>query len=403
MGWPARPHGSLLAMQPPLQPPLHGYRIIDLTMNMSGPLGTMVLADQGADVIKVEPPGGEVIRKVGMGRGGTTAYFANLNRNKRSIIIDLAQDRGRKVLRTLIDGADAVVQNFRLGVAERLGLSAGELRSGRPELVYLSITGFGPQGPMAAAPAYDHTVQALSGMAARQADPRGGEPDLVRHGIVDKATAYTAAQALTAAFLARERTGQGRTIEISMLDVALNFMWPDGMMNHTTLDDIPQVPAVASSFRLTKTADGYVSVVTLTDRQWQGLLAASGVVLDERAGTVEGRMKHGGETMRAVKKRLAELTTDEVVARMAANAVPCAPVVGLGDVHTHPQVVASGVLEEVDHPVLGRLRQPRPAAALGSPDRRPAPAAGEHTDAILAEAGFTAEQIGELRRSAVVA
>ncbi|HEX9545872.1 MAG TPA: CoA transferase, partial [Acidimicrobiales bacterium] len=153
--------------------PLAGYRIIDLTMNMSGPFGTMLVADQGADVIKVEPPGGDVIRKVGTGRGGTTAYFANLNRNKRSIVVDLQQDRGREVLLRLISAADAVVQNFRLGVAERLGISGGELRRDHPRLVYLSITGFGPAGPMAPAPAYDHTVQALSGIAARQADPRG--------------------------------------------------------------------------------------------------------------------------------------------------------------------------------------------------------------------------------------
>jgi crotonobetainyl-CoA:carnitine CoA-transferase CaiB-like acyl-CoA transferase len=377
-------------------------------MNMSGPFGTMMLADQGADVIKVEPPGGEVIRKVGTGRDGTTAYFANLNRNKRSIVIDLQTEGGRAVLLRLLDGADVFIQNFRLGVADRLGLGRDQLREGRPRLVCVSITGFGPAGPLASAPAYDHAVQALSGIAARQADPKERVPDLVRHGIVDKATAYTAAQAITAALLTRERTGSGDSIEISMLDVALNFLWPDGMMSHTCLDDLPPVPAVAGSFRLTRTADGFVSVVTLTDRQWQGLVAAAGVVEDLRSGTVEGRMKHGGDTMRAVKKRLGELTTDEVVALMAAHEVPCAPVVGLGQVHTHPQVVASGVLEETVHPALGRMRQPRPAARFsGDADGwlarcRPAPAAGEHTDEILEEAGFSAAERSELRDSGVV-
>ena len=385
--------------------PLTGYRVVDLTMNMSGPLGTMVLADQGADVIKVEPPGGEVIRKVGMGRSGTTTYFANLNRSKRSIIIDLQNQRGREVLLRLVDGADVFVQNFRLGVIERLGLAAADLRRQRPDLIYVSITGFGPQGPLASAPAYDHAVQALSGIAARQADPREGTPDLVRHGIVDKATAYTAAQAITAALLVRERGGGGTEIEISMLDVAVNFLWPDGMMNHTCLEDIPEVPAVAGSFRLTKTADGYVSVVTLTDRQWRGLVAAAGVTEDARSDTVEGRMKHGGDTMRQVKKRLGELTTEEVVARMTAHEVPCAPVVGLGQVASHPQVVASRLLEETVHPALGRIVQPRPAARLRGPEeaeRTPAPAAGEHTDDILAEADFTPDQIAALRRDGVV-
>ena len=394
-----------MAPDGPLSGPLTGYRVLDLTMNMSGPFGTMMLADQGADVIKVEPPGGEVIRKVGTGRDGTTAYFANLNRNKRSIVIDLQTDRGRAVLLRLLDGADVFIQNFRLGVAGRLGLGSEELREGRPRLVYVSITGFGPAGPLASAPAYDHAVQALSGIAARQADPKEGLPDLVRHGIVDKATAYTAAQAITAALLTRERTGSGDSIEISMLDVAINFLWPDGMMSHTCLEDLPPVPAVAGSFRLTRTADGYVSVVTLTDRQWQGLVAAAGVMEDSRSGTVEGRMKHGGDTMRAVKKRLGELTTDEVVALMAAHEVPCAPVVGLEQVHRHPQVVAARVLEETVHPVRGRMRQPRPAARFSSgaaPAPRPAPAAGEHTEEVLEEAGFSAAEQAELRDSGVV-
>jgi crotonobetainyl-CoA:carnitine CoA-transferase CaiB-like acyl-CoA transferase len=380
--------------------------VIDLTMNMSGPLATMVLADQGADVVKVEPPGGEVIRRVGTGRGGTSTYFSNLNRSKRSIVIDLQSPEGHALLVRLVDGADVFVQNFRLGVAGRLGLGAEDLRGMRPRLIYVSITGYGPEGgPLSTAPAYDHGVQALSGIAARQADPRGGDPDLVRHGVVDKSTAYTTAQAITAALLARERTGLGTAIEVSMLDVAINFLWPDGMMNQTCLDDVPEVPAVAGSFRLTKTADGFVSVVTLTDAQWQGMVVASGVAEDTRANSVEGRMKHGGETMREVKKNLLGMTTADVVDRMTAHEVPCAPVVGLADVRSHPQVVASGVMEEVDHPQLGRIVQPRPAARMsGIPEsaRTPAPAAGQHTDEILAELGLSATDIGELRQQGVV-
>jgi crotonobetainyl-CoA:carnitine CoA-transferase CaiB-like acyl-CoA transferase len=386
---------------------LAGFKLVDLTMNMSGPLATMVLADQGADVIKVEPPGGEVIRRVGTGRRGTSTYFSNLNRSKRSIVIDLQTAEGHDLLLRLVDGADVFVQNFRLGVAERMGLGEDDLRRGRAGLIYVSITGFGPEGgPLSMAPAYDHGVQALSGIAARQADPRGGDPDLVRHGIVDKSTAYTAAQAITAALLARERTRAGAAIQVSMLDVALNFLWPDGMMNHTCLDEVPEVPAVAGSFRLTKTADGFVSVVTLTDSQWQGMVAASGVAVDDRASSVEGRMKHGGETMREVKKHLLEMTTEDVVARMTANEVPCAPVVALGDVRSHPQVISSGVIEEIDHPALGRIVQPRPAARISGvteAERTPAPAAGQHTDEILAEAGLSEDEVAELRSRGIVA
>jgi crotonobetainyl-CoA:carnitine CoA-transferase CaiB-like acyl-CoA transferase len=387
--------------------PLAGFRIVDLTMNMSGPLATMVLADQGADVVKVEPPGGEVIRRVGTGRGGTSTYFSNLNRSKRSIVLDLQRPEGLALLMRLVDGADVFVQNFRLGVAERLGLGADDLRATRPRLIYVSVTGYGPEGgPLSMAPAYDHGVQALSGMAARQADPRGGDPDLVRHGVVDKSTAYTTAQAITAALLARERTGVGTAIQVSMLDVAINFLWPDGMMNHTCLDDVPEVPAVAGSFRLTKTADGFVSVVTLTDAQWQGMVVASGVAEDSRANSVEGRMKHGGETMREVKRHLLDMTTAEVVDRMTTNEVPCAPVVGLAEVRSHPQVISSGVIEEIDHPQLGRIVQPRPAARLSDiPEaaRTPAPAVGQHTDEVLTELGLSVGDIRLLRESGVVA
>ena len=386
--------------------PLNGFRIVDLTMNMSGPLATMILADQGADVIKVEPPDGDVIRRLGTGRGGTSAFFANLNRTKRSIVIDLQQPSGHSTLLRLVDGADVFIQNFRVGVAERLGVGAADLRPGRPRLVYVSITGFGTKGPLAANPAYDHVVQALSGTVARQIDPKVGVPEFVRQGIVDKTTAYTAAQAITAALLARERRGVGAAVELSMLDVALSFLWPDGMMNHTCLDEVNLLPEVAASYRLSKTADGYVSVVTLTDKQWEGLVVAAGVTIDERLATVQGRMKHGGEAMREVKKNLAELSTADVLARMAANGVPCAPVIGLADLHAYPQIAASGLLEEVEHPALGRIVQPRPAIRRPGepePERWPSPELGEHTDEILAEVGFTAAEVAELRQRSIVA
>jgi crotonobetainyl-CoA:carnitine CoA-transferase CaiB-like acyl-CoA transferase len=347
-----------------------------------------------------------VIRKLGTGRDGTSAFFANLNRTKRSIVVDLQRRGGLETVLRLADGADVFVQNFRLGVAERLGVGADEVRRGRARLVYVTITGFGRTGPFAANPAYDHVVQALSGTAARQIDPKVGVPEFVRQGVVDKTTAYTAAQAITAALLGRERTGVGGAIEISMLDAAICFLWPDGMMNHTCLDGLRLMPEVAASYRLSKTADGYVSVVSLTDEQWQGLVVASGVTFDERLATLKGRMRHGGEAMREVKKRLAELSTAEVLERMAANGVPCAPVVGLDELRSHPQVEASGVLEEVDHPALGRVVQPRPAArATDGPEPRrwPSPALGEHTDEILAEAGFSRAEVDGLRQRAVVA
>ncbi|MEY2430500.1 MAG: hypothetical protein QOC92_225, partial [Acidimicrobiaceae bacterium] len=206
--------------------PLAGIRIIDLTSNMSGPLATMMLADQGADVVKVEPPTGDAIRTVGTGHDGMSAYFANNNRGKRSITVDLSTDAGRDVVRRLTADADVFVQNFRPGVIERLGLDSGLLCAANGRLVYASISGFGNRGPLAGAPAYDHVVQALSGFAAIQSAGTS-EPSMVRHGVIDKATAYTLAQAVTAALLQRERTGRGARVDVSMLDVAIAFLWPD--------------------------------------------------------------------------------------------------------------------------------------------------------------------------------
>jgi crotonobetainyl-CoA:carnitine CoA-transferase CaiB-like acyl-CoA transferase len=385
--------------------PLAGVRVIDLTTNMSGPLATLVLADQGADVVKVEPLAGDLIRTVGTGRDGMSAYFANLNRGKRSIAVDLTNPGGRQIVEGLASSADVFVQNFRTGVADRLGVGADVLCAANPRLVYASISGFGPTGPLAAAPAYDHVVQALSGFAALQTD--GDQPSLVRQGVVDKATAYSTAQAITAALLARATSGRGTRVDVSMLDVAVAFIWPDGMMNHTCAEPDEVLPPVSRSFRVTPTADGHVSLVTLTARQWEGLVDA---VLDGEAErpdlTATGaRMAAGGEIMRRVRAKLATMPTAEVVERLGAADVPCAPVVALDAVSAHPQVAASGTVMDVDHAVLGAARQARPAPRFDG-ERSPVPAwaprLGEHTDQILREAGMTAAQIDELRAAHAV-
>jgi crotonobetainyl-CoA:carnitine CoA-transferase CaiB-like acyl-CoA transferase len=385
--------------------PLAGVRVIDLTTNMSGPLATQVLADQGADVIKVEPPAGDLIRTVGTGRAGMSAYFANLNRGKRSIAVDIAVPAGRQLVERLSSTADVFVQNFRMGVAERLGLGPDVVCAANPRLVYTSISGFGPTGPLAAAPAYDHVVQALSGFAALQSE--GREPALVRQGVVDKATAYSTAQAVTAALLARATTGRGAHVDVSMLDVAVAFIWPDGMMNHTCADPDEVLPPVSRSFRVTPTADGHVSLVTLTARQWGALVDA---ILDGEAErpdlTATGaRMTAGGAIMRRVRAKLATLPTAEVVERLAAADVPCAPVVALDAVPAHPQVAASGAVLAVDHTVLGAVHQARPAPRFdGVPSPVPpwAPRLGEHTDQILREAGLQEAEITELRTAGTV-
>jgi crotonobetainyl-CoA:carnitine CoA-transferase CaiB-like acyl-CoA transferase len=384
--------------------PLAGLKVVDLTSNMSGPLATMVLADQGADVVKVEPLTGDIIRTVGTGRNGMSAYFANVNRGKRSIAVDLSKDEGRALVLRLAGGADVFAQNFKTGVADRLGVGPAAVRAGNERLVYLSISGFGPDGPLGDAPAYDHVVQALSGFAALQSE--SAEPAMVRHGAIDKATAYSAAQAVTAALLQRVRTGTGALVEVSMLDVAIAFLWPDGMMNHTVIDPEKLLPPVHRSFKLTPTADGQVSLVTLTAGQWQGLVDA----LLEDAGPdlsdTGARMAGGAAVMREVRAKIATMPTAEVVEKLTAANVPVAPVVELEAVHEHPQVVASGTVVELDHSVIGPMRQPRPAPVVDGDRDAPTPAAptlGGDTDAVLGEAGFTAGEIADLRGAGTVA
>lgn len=386
--------------------PLAGIRIVDLTSNMSGPLATMVLADQGADVVKVEPLTGDAIRSVGSGHAGMSAYFANNNRGKRSIAINLTMDAGRDIVRRLVANADVFAQNFRPGVIERLGLGAEALQSGNPRLIYASISGFGTTGPLADAPAYDHVVQALSGFAAIQSAGTS-EPSMVRHGVIDKATAYTLAQAVTAALFDRERTGRGARIDVSMLDTAIAFLWPDGMMDHTVDAPSSVLPPTSRSFRVSPTADGEVVLVTLTGAQWAGLTAA---LLDgdsDGAGAMDTaeRMKGGAEVMRRVRTVIANMPTDEVVARLRAADVPVAPVRKLEEVALDPQVEASATVRAFEHAVLGPVHQPRPAPLFDGVAIDPVPSApnlGEHTDAILREAGCSDADIDALRADGVV-
>jgi crotonobetainyl-CoA:carnitine CoA-transferase CaiB-like acyl-CoA transferase len=385
--------------------PLAGVRIIDLTTNMSGPLATMLLADQGADVVKVEPPAGDAIRTVGSGHDGMSAYFANNNRGKRSIVVDLATDAGRDIVRLLAARADVFAQNFRPGVIERLGLGRETLVPDNPRLVYASISGFGTSGPLADAPAYDHVVQALAGFAAIQS-AGAGEASMVRHGVVDKATAYTLAQAVTAALFQRDRTGRGTHIDVSMLDVAIAFLWPDGMMDHTVDEPSTVLPPTSRSFRVSPTADGQVVLVTLTAPQWEGLTRA---LLDdgdavEIADTAE-RMRSGAEVMRRVRAVIAAMPTDEVVARLRAADVPVAPVRGLDEVAHDPQVVSSGTVRAFEHTALGPVHQPRPAPLFGGVAIDPAPSAprlGEHTDEVLREAGWSTDEVAALRADGVI-
>jgi crotonobetainyl-CoA:carnitine CoA-transferase CaiB-like acyl-CoA transferase len=314
------------------------------------------------------------------------------------------------VLHRLVSRADVVVQNFRPGVAERIGAGYEDLKAVQPSLVYLSITGFGPTGPMARLKVYDNMIQAVSGFAAVQGGP-AGPPTCIRNLACDKITALTAAQAVTAALFARERTGRGQHVQVSMLDAAVSFLWTDAATSFTLLgggvDDAPTVGGTD----LTRHLDGWSTAVPATDTEFRGFCLAYGhpeVAEDPRFATWEGRMSHP-DYRRVYRDVLqaaaARFTVGDAMARLADAGVAAVAVVELADVPGHPQILANGTFVETEDPVAGRLRQPRPVARFGATDGwRPvtAPSAGRHTDEVLAEVGYGADEIAALRAAAAI-
>jgi len=390
--------------------PLHGYRIVDLTQNVAGPLGTMILGDQGADVIKVEPlEGGDATRSSAQKRNGFSTAFLNNNRDKRSIALDLKAAAGRRALLRLCEKADIFVQNFRPGVVERLGLDEAAVRAVAPNIVYVSISGFGEIGPYAQKPVYDPIIQAYSGLATVQAGADDVRPRMLRTILPDKLTAITASQAITAALLARERTGKGQHVRLSMLEAVLAFLWPSDMGDQTFVGDEPATQEKASATDLVyETNDGWITVAVQTNAQWVALTEALGTpewLDDERFKTPALRHKNVEARLALTQEVLKAGSSEHWLDRLTKAGVPCAPVLTRNQVIRAPQVEALGLVVETDHPRAGRLRQMRNAARFeGTPaaTRRGAPALGEHSEEILAEAGYSAAEIAGLRADGVI-
>jgi len=388
--------------------PLDGVRVIDLTNMVSGPLGAMILADQGADVIKVESPSGDNTRQAATQRNGWSASFLNNNRNKRSVMLDLKRPGAREALLRLIAGADVVMQNFRPGVVERLGIAYEDARRARPDIVYASITGFGETGPYAHKPVFDPLVQSLSGLTTVQALSDEHRPALVRTILPDKLTGFTVAQAISAALFSRERTGQGQHIRLSMLDTVIAFLWSSDMGGHTFVgDELERETAQSFIDLIYETADGYISVAAFRRADWVKLANACERpewIDDPRFLTSEGLEVHKPARLELTQEALRGRSSADWIARLEAHDVPCAPVLTRRDMIRHAQVTENGIVVEIDHPQAGRLRQARtPARFAGTPaeQRRGAPALGQHTREVLAEAGFDAREIDALFDSGV--
>jgi crotonobetainyl-CoA:carnitine CoA-transferase CaiB-like acyl-CoA transferase len=392
--------------------PLTGIRVLDFTAVVSGPFATMFLADQGADVLKIEPIGGDSVRRSGVSvdkAGEFSALFISSNRGKRSLSIDIKSDAGRDVLAKLVARADVVVQNFRPGAMERLGLGPDQLRARDPRLIYVSISGVGDTGPYVKKRVYDPIIQGLSGFADIQSQAGTNRPQMIRTIVADKTTSIFPAQAVSSALYAREKTGLGDLIQIAMLDVMISYLWPEGMTQYTVVGAEP--PDAGPNDRpdlVFKTTDGYITAGTLSDSEWQGFCRATGdpeLAADARFATQRSRWANWTARIHKMAEYIAQHSTAEWLQRLDANDVPCAPVLRRGEIIGNEQVVARELIAEFDQPGVGRVRQPKPAARFERSEAAiggPAPRVGEHSRDVLLDLGYSAGDIDKMIADKVV-
>jgi crotonobetainyl-CoA:carnitine CoA-transferase CaiB-like acyl-CoA transferase len=390
--------------------PLDGIRVLDLTQMISGPMATMILGDQGADVIKVEPPGiGDLTRAMGGRKRGMSPTFAVANRNKRSVVINLKEPRGVALIKRMVAKADVFVQNFRPGAAERMGVGYEAMREIRRELIYVSISGFGEAGPYVRKRTYDPVIQALSGLMSIQADETG-RPRMIRVIVPDKVTALTAAQAITAAIVARLRTGKGQHVRLAMLDAVVAFIWPESMPAYTFVGREPAAVRPAGTRDLVfQTTDGYITAAANSDSEWAGLARTLGRpewIEDARFKNPADRIRNADVRLDLTAEIIRTKSSAEWLTALDAAEVPCAPIQTRAELLTDPQVAANGLIVESEHPHAGRMRQPRPAARFEETPaglHRFAPTLGKDTEAVLEEAGVPADERAALRESGVIA
>lgn len=390
--------------------PMQGIRIIDVTTNASGPMATGMLADQGADVIRFETVGvGDPSRHVGGVRGGVSAYTAYLNRNKRSMAVDLKNAAIRPALYKIVESADVFVQNSRPGALDRSGFGYEALQRLNPNLIYVSISGFGAKGPAAHQRVYDPVIQCVSGFAAAQGVD--GEPVLMKTIASDKVAALTAAQAISAALFARARgTIAGHHVELSMLDASLAFLWPEVFWNESFVgaEGFTPKPLISTFYELLRTTDGFITMIVVGDGEFAGVCRAlelERLMDDSRFTSLTLRFANYSQMLTEFRPAAAKFSSTDLIARLEKEDVPCAKVNQFADVHTDPRVTHNHTLIEYDHPAGGRIRQARaPAIFDGEPCtvRRPSPALGEHTAELLQSVGCSSAEIETWQRAGAI-
>lgn len=369
----------------------------------------MILADQGADVIKIESPAGDHMRRVGTKHKGMTSSFLTCNRGKRSMCVDVKQSKGLALVLELVKSADVLVQNFRPGVIERMGLGEDRVRELKPDIIYLSISGFGKNGSHAHQRVYDPVIQALSGLADVQRDQKTGVPRMVRTIICDKTTALTAAHAITTALFYREKTGEGQTMDLAMLDTMVGFLWPETMGSLSFVGK-EQDPAHSqkSPDLVFKTADGYITAGANSDSEWEGMCNALNrpdLICDPRFKTAQARSENIAQRRQIVSDEISSWVSEEILERFDLGGVASAPILTRIDLINNPQIIENNILTIIKDEILGDVRVPRPPVQhSGQPTcvRKLAPFQGADNRALMLELGYKEPEINQYVRDEIL-